>query len=1056
MVCSLGGRVRSFAQVAAVCVFALSVLPTAQPQSSGFNSGSGSVGNELSASCGISDGDKAFGIQVVTDIACAAGGLGCFNDHCRYCKVIDTLKSAHLESCESLGASFPSMAPLTVSTGACYVSSGDAAVGVGGMTDPSCLYGGIGCFNDHCRFCQSKTTPKSAQFLLCSWVEDFSSSSESLDGSAGDAHLIRSLATESTEATATADTSVTKTCTTTVSDGDAAVGINIVTDASCIQGGLGCIDTVCRFCRTTSTAQSSTYVSCASIGTTVTQTPVTTTAPVVATPAPTPTTVKQMCSQTVSDGDAAVGIKIVTDTSCSSGGLGCIDQICRFCRVTTTAQSSSFVDCATIASTPTTSAPMTAAPTSTPTPTRTPAPTTAAPTSTPTPTRTPAPTTAAPTKISAPTAATPAPLTGVCTITAAAGDVAAGINIITDKSCASGGLGCIDSVCRFCRVSTSTQSSAFVDCAAITGTTTQALTPAPIPASTPSTKVATPSVVFDCYRTISSGDKAVGLDIASDIRCSEGGAGCLDEVCRYCKRFDTVQSQSYIDCSTIPSSDIGFDINFVPIPVVDDSDIPTRMLAADSSSIIDASSSTDASDTSDSSYEATTANVCTMTVSSGDAAVGINIVTDTNCSNGGTGCIDTVCRYCKTKDTEQSAHFSSCPTTTTASTATTTATTKTCTTTVSDGDTSVGINIITDTSCANGGLGCIDSVCRYCKTKSTDQSAHFGSCPDYSSTTISPPATASTAPPATVAPVITTAPVSTTPTYSIQLDCYQTVSSGDKTLGLDIVTDIRCGDGGVGCVDSTCRFCKRFETAQSHSYMSCSDIPASDTGADIDFKTIVTDDTLTQESTSADTVVSLHQSEEFTSPETDDICANVSLADGQAAGGIGVVLDTVHCPEGLASGCIGSEGCRYCMRFPTNASEDFEYCAIVNSTGVAYALSGLFPSVEDGSTLSADVGSAGSLSAEAGNAISAETRASNAAPKFVMSGTIQWIAVAAACVGVVIIVALAVFGINRTIKILAGHNARSSGNEKVSPDDGNRASVLVASNVGEPGIISDV
>ncbi|KAG3166780.1 hypothetical protein PI126_g4050 [Phytophthora idaei] len=238
--------------------------------------------------------------------------------------------------------------------------------------------------------------------------------------------------------------------------------------------------------------------------------------------------------------------------------------------------------------------------------------------------------------------------------------------------------------------------------------------------------------------------------------------------------------------------------------------------------------------------------------------------------------------------------------------------------------------------------------------------------------------------------------------------------------------------------------------------MSCSDIPASDTGADIDFKTIVTDDTLTQESTSADTVVSLHQSEEFTSPETDDICANVSLADGQAAGGIGVVLDTVHCPEGLASGCIGSEGCRYCMRFPTNASEDFEYCAIVNSTSVAYALSGLSPSVEDGSTLSADVGSAGSLSAEAGNAISAETRASNAAPKFVMSGTIQWIAVAAACVGVVIIVAFAVFGINRTIKNLAGHNARSSGNEKVSPDDGNRASVLVASNVGEPGIISDV
>ncbi|EGZ28814.1 hypothetical protein PHYSODRAFT_389324, partial [Phytophthora sojae] len=220
------------------------------------------------------------------------------------------------------------------------------------------------------------------------------------------------------------------------------------------------------------------------------------------------------------------------------------------------------------------------------------------------------------------------------------------------------------------------------------------------------------------------------------------------------------------------------------------------------------------------------ASVCTTTVSSGDAAVGINIVTDTSCSAGGLGCIDNVCRYCKTTDTPQSSHLNTCPTISAATTAPATIS-KLCSATVSDGDAAVGISIITDATCASGGLGCIDSVCRYCKTKSTDQSAHLGSCSDYSSTSTTAP-TVTTTPavttsaPATTSPAVaTSAPATTTAsgttTYSIPLDCYQTVSSGDKSVGLDILTDIRCGDGGVGCVDSVCRFCKRFETAQSQS-----------------------------------------------------------------------------------------------------------------------------------------------------------------------------------------------------------------------------------------------
>ncbi|KAG2782506.1 hypothetical protein JG687_00014224 [Phytophthora cactorum] len=54
------------------------------------------------------------------------------------------------------------------------------------------------------------------------------------------------------------------------------------------------------------------------------------------------------CSQIVSSGDAAVGIKIVTDKSCASGGVGCLDKVCRFCKEVSTTQSSKLVDCASI------------------------------------------------------------------------------------------------------------------------------------------------------------------------------------------------------------------------------------------------------------------------------------------------------------------------------------------------------------------------------------------------------------------------------------------------------------------------------------------------------------------------------------------------------------------------------------------------------------------------------------------------------------------------------------------------------------------------------------
>ncbi|GMF58482.1 unnamed protein product [Phytophthora fragariaefolia] len=59
------------------------------------------------------------------------------------------------------------MAPLVVSTSVCEVSSGDAAVGISAVMDTSCLYGGLGCFNDHCRFCKVSSSVQSAAYVDC-------------------------------------------------------------------------------------------------------------------------------------------------------------------------------------------------------------------------------------------------------------------------------------------------------------------------------------------------------------------------------------------------------------------------------------------------------------------------------------------------------------------------------------------------------------------------------------------------------------------------------------------------------------------------------------------------------------------------------------------------------------------------------------------------------------------------------------------------------------------------------------------------------------------------
>ncbi|DAZ96389.1 TPA: hypothetical protein N0F65_010756 [Lagenidium giganteum] len=120
-------------------------------------------------------------------------------------------------------------------------------------------------------------------------------------------------------------------------------------------------------------------------------------------------------------------------------------------------------------------------------------------------------------------------------------------------------------------------------------------------------------------------------------------------------------------------------------------------------------------------------NDCKLTVSPGDANVGIRIVGDNACASGGLGCINNNCRFCKAKDTDQSKHLMACPAVIVVPNPAP-APTPAPTCSVSGGDRAVGIQAVADKTCSSGGLGCYSSTCRFCMYKSTDKSSHLVSC----------------------------------------------------------------------------------------------------------------------------------------------------------------------------------------------------------------------------------------------------------------------------------------------------------------------------------------
>jgi hypothetical protein len=343
----------------------------------------------------------------------------------------------------------------------------------------------------------------------------------------------------------------------------------------------------------------------------------------------------------------------------------------------------------------------------------------------------------------------PTPLSATrCPYTVASGDLNAGIQLVGDHSCAAGGIGCFENVCRYCKFTETPQSTAFLPCknlgydfggsvaaSAPANPVVTVTSPAPIvvqppsqPSSAPAPRPAPASnPATDCPYSVSAGDLAVGVLLVGDATCASGGLGCYKGICRYCKIKETPQSSHWVNCSSL-----GYPKTTAP-PVM-------NPLSIDD-----------------------TETNCPYPVPEADFADGIQLVGDATCAKGGRGCFQNVCRFCKFRNTAKSKHMVPCgdlgypqfgtPVTDPASIGV-----GGCPYDVSDGDAAVGINLVGDSSCANGGLGCFENVCRYCKVKDTPQSKHLLKCADVVASPLWKPTDVVGPPPAPVTPPSVIAP----------------------------------------------------------------------------------------------------------------------------------------------------------------------------------------------------------------------------------------------------------------------------------------------------------
>ncbi|KAK1945313.1 hypothetical protein P3T76_003846 [Phytophthora citrophthora] len=131
------------------------------------------------------------------------------------------------------------------------VSVGDQGVGISAIEDPSCNFGGLGCFPDGiCRFCQTWATPQSSHLVTCQTPQPS--------------------ATATISPSPPVSTSATPTDCDTIVRMSSFTGISFVTDETCnvVQPSTtGCAAlTTCRLCRTVKNEDNQFLTNCAAFG----------------------------------------------------------------------------------------------------------------------------------------------------------------------------------------------------------------------------------------------------------------------------------------------------------------------------------------------------------------------------------------------------------------------------------------------------------------------------------------------------------------------------------------------------------------------------------------------------------------------------------------------------------------------------------------------------------------------------------------------------------------------------------------------------------------------
>jgi hypothetical protein len=210
---------------------------------------------------------------------------------------------------------------------------------------------------------------------------------------------------------------------------------------------------------------------------------------------------------------------------------------------------------------------------------------------------------------------------------------------------------------------------------------------------TVSTVTVAPVSTDACATWLSDGDKAVGILVATDASCIQGGVGCIGLQCRYCRVRDTPQSSHYLQCGSPSGS--------------------TPPISPPSPASL--------------ALPPTSVDTCAKWSTPGDRAVGVSVFKDSACGSGGRGCIGgTTCRYCRVQDTEQSKQFPTCPGSTVASSPA--GSDEACGRFSTAGDRAVGVLVASDATCGSGGTGCIGATCRFCRSTDTTQSHHLLPC----------------------------------------------------------------------------------------------------------------------------------------------------------------------------------------------------------------------------------------------------------------------------------------------------------------------------------------